>query len=201
MYIARILYPVKVLGPGLRIGIWFNGCIHHCKGCSNPELWEIQDRYNVSLKTVKDLINKIASEHVVDGFTLTGGDPFYQPEALKELLPVLQGISDDILIYTGYDYEDVSSKYPELVSYASVLIDGKYLEDRNNGCILRGSDNQRIFVSDHFKDKYDTYLSNTKNEIQNFTTRDGIISVGIHSRDFDKEMQEKLNERSVQSDE
>ena len=201
MYIARILYPVKVLGPGLRIGIWFNGCIHHCKGCSNPELWEIQDRYNVSLKTVKDLINKIASEHVVDGFTLTGGDPFYQPEALKELLPVLQEISDDILIYTGYDYEDVSGKYPELVSYASVLIDGKYLEDRNNGCILRGSDNQRIFVSDHFKDKYDTYLSNTKNEIQNFTTRDGIISVGIHSRDFDKEMQEKLNERSVQSDE
>lgn len=42
MYIARILYPVEVLGPGKRIGIWFCGCPRRCEGCSNPELWEFQ---------------------------------------------------------------------------------------------------------------------------------------------------------------
>lgn len=36
MYVARILYPVEVLGPGKRVGIWFSGCPSKCKGCSNP---------------------------------------------------------------------------------------------------------------------------------------------------------------------
>ena len=201
MYIARILYPVKVLGPGNRIGIWFNGCMHHCKGCSNPELWEIQERYRVSKETVLDLIKKVSSQYHVDGFTLTGGDPFYQPEALEELLPLLHSINEDILIYTGYEFEDIRDKYPHLVQYASVIIDGKYIEERNNGCLLRGSDNQRIIIADRFKEKYDSYLAIAKNEIQNFTTRDGVISVGIHSKEFDKEIQSLLEERSVHADE
>lgn len=201
MYIARILYPVKVLGPGDRIGIWFDGCIHHCKGCSNPELWDTQERYKVSKETLLDLIKRIVTDYPLDGFTLTGGDPFYQPEALRELLPLLQTINDDILIYTGYEYEEIQSEYPELLEYASVIIDGKYIEERNNGCILRGSDNQRIIINDKFKVKYDTYLVNARNEIQNFSTRDGIVSVGIHSKDFDKEIQDMLDERSVHADE
>lgn len=36
MYVAGILYPVEVFGPGKRIGIWFSGCLSKCKGCSNP---------------------------------------------------------------------------------------------------------------------------------------------------------------------
>ena len=43
IYVARILYPVKVLGPGNRVGIWLAGCDHKCLGCSNPELWEQKD--------------------------------------------------------------------------------------------------------------------------------------------------------------
>ena len=86
MYIASILYPVKVLGPGNRIGIWFCGCPRRCDDCSNPELWEFQKRYKTSLETVMSLIKKIAQAHVVDGFTITGGDPFFQPEDLSHLL-------------------------------------------------------------------------------------------------------------------
>lgn len=76
MYVARILYPVSVLGPGKRIGIWFNGCNHHCLGCSNPELWEPQERYKTTLETIMQLISHVCVAHPVDGFTLTGGDPF-----------------------------------------------------------------------------------------------------------------------------
>ena len=53
MYIARILYPVKVLGPGNRIGIWFAGCHHRCKGCSNPELWKVDEKYFVTIQPVE----------------------------------------------------------------------------------------------------------------------------------------------------
>ena len=85
MYIARILYPVKVLGPGNRIGIWFDGCEHHCNNCSNPELWDFNDKYKVNKQQIIRMIRQITDDYHVDGFTLTGGDPFYQPDALQEL--------------------------------------------------------------------------------------------------------------------
>ena len=62
MYVARILYPVEVLGPGKRVGIWCCGCPRRCKGCSNPELWEFQERYQVSPERIFRLIQKIAEE-------------------------------------------------------------------------------------------------------------------------------------------
>ena len=173
MYIARILYPVKVLGSGLRIGIWFDGCKHKCKGCSNPELWEFQERYRTSPNVVMNLIEKITENNVVDGFTLTGGDPLEQPEALRVLLPKLKKTNADILMYTGYEYKTIVDKYSDIFQNITVLIDGKYIEERNNNCILRGSDNQSIYIlNDDYKEKYKHYLNTAKNEIQNFTSND-----------------------------
>lgn len=182
MYIARILYPVEVLGPGKRIGIWFCGCPRRCKGCSNPELWEFQDRYKISFLTVKKLISQICSQNLVDGFTLTGGDPLFQYEDFRRLVDYLSNISEDILVYTGYTLEEISGKNLDKIA---VLIDGEYIEERNNGCLLRGSDNQKIhIINDHLKEKYETYLLSAKNQIQNFATTDGYISVGIHRKEF-----------------
>ena len=194
MYIARILFPVKVLGPGNRIGIWFDGCNHKCKGCSNPELWERQEIYKTDKNTVMDLIKPIVEKGTIDGFTLTGGDPFLQPEALEELLPILTDISSDILCYTGFNYEELKGSYGHILKNIAVLIDGKYIEERNNGQVLRGSDNQRIIVlREEFKEKYDDYLSTAKNEIQNFRTRETIISVGIHDRNYNDDLKRITN--------
>ena len=182
MYIARILYPVEVLGPGKRIGIWFCGCPRRCKGCSNPELWEFQERYKVDIETVKKLINQICSQNSVDGFTLTGGDPLYQFKDFRQLVDFISGINDDILVYTGYTLDELNGKNLDKVS---VLIDGPYIEERNNNCLLRGSDNQNIFIlNEQLKEKYESYLDSATNQIQNFATADGYVSVGIHNKDF-----------------
>lgn len=182
MYIARILYPVEVLGPGKRIGIWFDGCPRRCKGCSNPELWEFEEKYHTSFDTVKRMVSEIAKDNVVDGFTLTGGDPLYQYEALRELLTFLTTISGDILVYTGYTKDELSNR--DLTGIA-VLIDGPYLEERNNGALLRGSDNQIIHILDEdYREKYEAYLRNSKNMIQNFASKNTVISVGIHNKGF-----------------
>ncbi|MCD7822431.1 MAG: radical SAM protein [Oscillospiraceae bacterium] len=182
MYVARVLYPVEVLGPGKRVGIWFCGCPRRCKGCSNPELWEFQDRYLTTPQLVYELVLQIATDHTIDGFTITGGDPMYQGEDLKELLSLLKGISDDIIVYTGYKYQELNSASFEDIS---VLIDGEYIEELNDNTLLRGSSNQNVYVLDETKsDKYSSYFSTESNKIQNFFTSDGVVSVGIHKPNF-----------------
>lgn len=200
MYVARLLYPVNVLGPGKRIGIWFNGCNHHCPGCSNPELWEPQERYKTTLDTIMRLIGRVCATHPVDGFTLTGGDPFMQPEALKQLLPELSKITKDILVYTGFEYDEVLRAYPEIVSQIGVLIDGKYVQERNTGAILRGSDNQNIIViNSQLAGKYRHYLTTSQNEIQNFTAYDGVISVGIHKPGYQTQIDTLLKGKGLEN--
>lgn len=182
MYVARLLYPVEVLGPGRRVGIWFCGCPRRCKGCSNPELWEFQERYRTSPETVYGLVREIAEDNPVEGFTITGGDPMYQPEDLRELLSLLRGISDDIIVYTGYQKEELA---PDMLAGISVLIDGEYIEELNDNSLLRGSSNQKIHILDESKKAgYESYLRTETNRIQNFYAVDGFISVGIHRPDF-----------------
>jgi len=199
MYIARVLYPVKVLGPGDRIGIWFAGCYHQCPGCSNPELWEQSPRYQTDLASVMKLIRLITDRYEVDGFTITGGDPFFQPDALRELLIALKDINPDILVYTGFTFDEIKDAYGNILQNISVLIDGKYVEAENRGSLLRGSDNQRILILDEAKRSlYDRYLMTQTSRIQNFSTKDGIISVGIHRPEYEKQLMEISKEKGLE---
>ena len=196
MYIARILYPVRVLGPGNRIGIWFDGCPRRCDGCSNPELWEFDEKYEISFDDIKQLISSIKEKYPIDGFTITGGDPFFQYDALKILINFLETVNDDIIVYTGYMREELV----ELdLTGISVLIDGPYVERLNTNCALRGSENQTIYILDPSKrDKYENYLKTAKNQIQNFESGDGsFISVGIHKPMFNDELNKAMKEKGI----
>jgi len=182
MYVARILFPVQVLGPGNRIGIWLCGCPHRCDGCSNPELWNFQERYHTSVDTVLSMVRSITSQVPINGFTITGGDPFYQYDELIELMEALAQINADILVYTGYTLDQLAEK--DLSSIA-VLIDGPYIKERNTNVPLRGSDNQVVHIlKEEYRATYEAYLATMHNQIQNFTTTDGVVSVGIHQPDF-----------------
>jgi len=194
MYVARILFPVQVLGPGNRVGIWFCGCPHRCRGCSNPELWEFQDRYKTSVETILHLIKLIDDTYDIDGFTITGGEPFYQYDDLAHLLSELVLINDDILVYSGYRYDELADKD---LSNISVLIDGRYVEEQNNNCFLRGSSNQRIHIlNDKFSNMYQQYIQQGENKIQNFTATDGVISVGIHKPNFSSDFDSLMRKRT-----
>lgn len=204
IYAARILYPVRTLGPGERIGIWFCGCSHGCPGCSNPELWRREERFRVTREQLLQLVRPIAENNPVDGFTLTGGDPMEQPEELAELLPELRRISGDILVYTGYTLEELHSMNSPAVESAlrsiSVLIDGEYVQERNFGLPLRGSDNQRIICLDGgLHEKYEEYLRQEIGSyaVQNFPAVDGTISVGIHRPDYLGELERRLAEKQL----
>ena len=189
MNIARILYPVRVLGPGKRIAIWVSGCPRRCKGCSNPELWAQKPEYEISVDQAFSLIETLFRNHEIDGFTISGGEPMEQAEELSQLLERLKIISSDVLVYSGYRIEELRKmKKPaidRLLALVAVLVDGEYIEELNSDAFLRGSSNQRInILNPDYQDMYRVYLSEGHNQIQNFTTSDGVVSVGIHHKSF-----------------
>ena len=97
-----------------------------------------------------------------------------QTNELSILVDELKEISVDILIYSGYQIEELvnrDSQTQHVLDTIAVLIDGAYVEEKNDGSILRGSSNQRIHVlNDELKPLYEEFLRKTTNQIQNFST-------------------------------
>ena len=181
MQIDRVIFPVKTLGPNGRIGIWTVGCPHKCYKCSNPELWDMDERKDIA---VSDLILHISKyKDKADGVTITGGDPFFQAAELHKLLRELKRIGlKDILVYTGYSIMEVADKYKEILLLIDVLIDGPYIDELNNNIGIMGSSNQNIYVlNPNLKDKYKN-ARNIQRERQNIICNGKIISVGIPNK-------------------
>lgn len=194
MNLARILYPVKVLGPGARIGLWLCGCDRGCPGCSNPELWERRPEYEITAERAAALIKKIVPT-LPEGLTVSGGEPFSQAKELADLIETL-GISD-VIVYTGYLISELIAMHDpnidRILSLAAAVIDGPYLQELNDGSAIRGSSNQTVHIlKEEYRPRYERYFSEISNRIQNFTTADGIVSVGIHRADFAEELSQKL---------
>lgn len=200
MIIDQLLYPVETLGPGKRIAIWMVGCSHGCKGCSNPELWRPNGQIPIKPKELYGTICRIAEENQVDGITITGGEPFDQPDDLLKLVTLLRSLTADILVFSGYRHEELLLR-PTAVSIlqqVAVLIDGPYKEELNAGLPLRGSSNQRILLFDKdLKQQYESYISTDEKRVQNFYFHDQIVSVGIHDVGFKKDLDSALKKMSV----
>lgn len=185
MRIGRILSPITALGPGRRIGIWFQGCSKKCKNCISPEFQSYDNKKNIPLEVLVALIVDEINRHKCDGITISGGEPFDQNEELLLLLKGIKGLSEDILVYTGYQYEHLYKNITmrECLNYIDVLIDGPYVDERNiinDG--LRGSDNQRIiYLNESVRDRYEEYISEGR-KLQSFMHQDKVVVVGIQNR-------------------
>lgn len=139
-----ILTDSIVDGEGLRAVIWTQGCSHNCKGCHNPET---HDFTKGILKDVEEIKHEIKSLTLQDGITLSGGDPFFQIEASKELAKYAKGIGLSVWVYTGFTFEELlkKEKAKEFLKYIDVLVDGKFeIENKSLNIKFRGSTNQRI---------------------------------------------------------
>lgn len=151
MYLRYICYPVTVLGPGKRLGIWMSGCDKRCPGCMSEDLRERRDSDLISIDVVKELIRENASG--IDGVTISGGEPFDQPEDLYELVEFLTDeVTKDILVYTGYSFEELDSS-PDtrrVLSIIATLIEGEYVQSEDDGKGIRGSRNQRVIKNRPF---------------------------------------------------
>ena len=77
--LASELQPDSIVdGDGIRTVIWFQGCSHNCEGCHNPQSHDFNGGFSVELEDIFKEIDKLKYQN---GITLSGGDPFFQPEA------------------------------------------------------------------------------------------------------------------------
>lgn len=135
-------------GPGIRFALFTQGCRHHCPGCHNPQTHDFAKGFEIDNDEIVQLMLK---DPLLDGLTLTGGDPLEQIDACLDLVKKVKQYNYSIIIYTGYIYEDIIEKSKnnqnlnELLHYIDYIIDGPFilsLKDLElNYC---GSKNQRI---------------------------------------------------------
>lgn len=142
--ILDIVHQTMADGPGFRTAIYCAGCLHHCKGCHNPQSWDMAGGHPVS---VEDLLADIKSDEF-SNVTFSGGDPFYQVEAFTNLARrIKEETTKTIWCWTGFTYEEilVDKRLSMLLPYLDVLVDGPFiLEQRDTTLLFRGSPNQRI---------------------------------------------------------
>lgn len=177
--LGRMYYPVKVLGPGNRVGIWMNGCNRNCIGCISPELQIYDDSKEVTVNEMMQMLRRIESP--IDGFTISGGEPFYNPKALNALVQSVADICDDILIFTGYTVEELRAQENDVIqsvlNTCAVLIDGPYRKELNDNRGLRGSTNQRYWIY-KYHDKYEG-IETMDRTLQNIVYGNKVLTIGI----------------------
>ena len=144
MRIAGIVNDSIVDGPGLRLAIFAQGCPHHCPGCHNPESHDFAGGSDMDTEKI---IARMDANPLLDGITLTGGEPFEQPEACRILADAAHARGLNVWAYSGYTFEQLCA-VPEkrrLLEACDVLVDGPFLlEERSLDLRFRGSKNQRV---------------------------------------------------------
>lgn len=146
MRIADTVNDSIVDGHGLRFAVFTQGCRHHCPGCHNPETHDPAGGREVS---AEELLRQAAANPLLEGITISGGEPFLQAAACAELAEGAHRMGLNVWTYTGFLFERLRDAgdpaWEALLRATDVLVDGPFLEkDQSYELHFRGSRNQRL---------------------------------------------------------
>lgn len=140
----------EVNGPGCRAVIWVQGCLRECPGCFNPDSWSFEPN---ELIAIDDLVERILSEPRNEGVTFSGGEPFWQAQALAEVARRVQARGLNVMSFSGFTVEQLQAKSApagaqDLLAQLDILVDGPYIESLalNDPTSPVSSKNQRVHV-------------------------------------------------------
>lgn len=187
--INRLHYPVTVLGPGRRVGIWLQGCGIECPGCMASDTWPSDSGKSMDVVDVVAWCRDVAGSGP-DGVTISGGEPFEQPEALSQLLDELRRWRDeradpfDILCYSGMPLARLFAMHADILSRLDALIPEPFIASRPRGAAWRGSDNQPLLaLSPLGRHRYADYIAARVDRcIQVNVTGNRVWFIGIPDR-------------------
>lgn len=135
-------------GPGLRFVVFVQGCPHQCPGCHNQKSHAFDGGKELE---VEDIMWDITQNGLLDGLTLSGGEPFCQAEACAKLARKARHWGLDVWCYTGYTWEELLAENNParmaLLQLVDVLVDGRFMvAEKSLELRFKGSKNQRIIA-------------------------------------------------------
>ncbi|MDR2909503.1 MAG: anaerobic ribonucleoside-triphosphate reductase activating protein [Oscillospiraceae bacterium] len=146
--IAGTVSQSVVDGPGLRFVVFTQGCPHRCPGCHNPETHDFAAGGEASAEALLAAMDK---NPLLMGATISGGEPVCQAAALLPFARAVVSRGKDVVLFTGYTFEELLEKQREdeslgeLLRCVRLVIDGRFeLERRDLTLRFRGSCNQRV---------------------------------------------------------
>lgn len=142
--IAGFVPHSVVDGPGICFVVFFQGCLHHCPGCHNPDTHDFNAGQWYTVEEIVDIIKQSKVKNV----TFSGGDPMYQAKGAYELFFQLKQLGYTVNMYTGFTYEEICSSSDEdaksLANSVDLLIDGRFdISKKTLDIPFVGSSNQR----------------------------------------------------------
>ena len=124
-------------GPGIRTVLFLQGCLRRCDECHNPSTWDTDKGV---VHDVEDIIDQLNTKCLNKKVTISGGEPLLQYSAVLELVKKLKNF--DIVLYTGFEFDDVPEEILEYIDYIKV---GKFInEKRTTITPYIGSSNQKF---------------------------------------------------------
>lgn len=147
--INKAHFPVTVLGPGRRLGIWLQGCSIRCRACVSQDTWEQDAGCMMPVDALLDWCRGVAGASL-DGVTFSGGEPFDQPQALDSLLRGLidwrthNALEFDLLCYSGRPMRELERRHAGLLALLDAVIPEPFIEAQPTERAWCGSDNQTI---------------------------------------------------------
>jgi anaerobic ribonucleoside-triphosphate reductase activating protein len=147
--INKAHYPVTVLGPGSRIGIWLQGCSICCPGCVSQDTWTSDRSREMPVEVLLAWCRKVAPGGA-DGVTISGGEPFDQARGLTALLKGLHrwrkavGREFDLMCYSGYPLNTLRREHGPILALLDAIIPEPYIGGLPLAHVWRGSANQPL---------------------------------------------------------
>ena len=142
---AGVVPESIVDGPGFRMAVFCQGCPHGCPGCHNPQTHAFDGG---TWMETGDIVRAALDNPLLDGVTLTGGEPFAQAKACAEIARGVRASGLNVWCYTGYTWEALLAgreEWRQLLDAVDILVDGPFLiEERTLELRFRGSGNQRL---------------------------------------------------------
>lgn len=99
MRIAGTVSESIVDGPGLRLTVFTQGCPHRCPGCHNPQT---HDPAGGREESTAALLARYAADPLLDGLTLSGGEPMEQAAECAALAEAVHALGGNVWVYTGW---------------------------------------------------------------------------------------------------
>ncbi len=158
---------------------------------------------SVSAKALADRVLAVAE---IDGLTLSGGEPFEQSlKSLCELLQIIRSHSSlSLMCYTGKTLDQLrrgprAASHNRILSLLDILVDGPYVDAKNDGSLWKGSANQKIhFLSPKYRHLRAYANSSFERKIEAVIGPDQTLEfTGIPPRGFIQRLEGTLMERGL----